>query len=48
MVCEADYDASVVKELPDLQAKIIQTIDGLAFPTNLLVLNAAVEAARGG
>ena len=43
--------AGKIRELGDLSAKIgvvVETIDGLTDQTNLLALNAAIEAARAG
>lgn len=42
---------NAVKEIEDLSSsiqKIVSTIDGIAFQTNILSLNASVEAARAG
>jgi len=37
-----------LKESSDRVSKIVKTIDGIAFQTNLLAINATVEAARAG
>nr|WP_274644419.1 PAS domain-containing methyl-accepting chemotaxis protein [Pseudomonas serbica] len=45
---EAARSIDAVSKQSDLIAKIVQTIRGIADQTNLLALNAAIEAARAG
>nr|MCU0317261.1 methyl-accepting chemotaxis protein [Fimbriimonadaceae bacterium] len=51
MQTQVDRSVEVVRELGEKQEQIgdiVKTIDGLAEQTNLLALNAAIEAARAG